>query len=97
MPNHAGGDVTFGPNHLADLVLWNYTETGTSVGEFNLWTRNNRFLKPIIAGFQGTTTFNADQVTVDLSHGTMVEPLSLYQAQLQTRLRKVPSWLTNLK
>lgn len=97
LPNHAGGDVTFGPNHLADLVLWNYTETGTSVGEFNLWARNNRFLKPIIAGFQGATTFNPDQVTVDLSHGTMVEPLSLYQAQLQTRLRKVPSWLTILK
>ena len=57
----------------------------------------NHVLKPIIAGFHGATTFNPDQVTVDLSHGTMVEPLSLYQAQLQTRLRKVPSWLTNLK
>lgn len=95
LPNHAGGDVTFGPNHLADLVLWNYTETGSSGGEFNLWTRNNRFLKPIIAGFQGATSFKPEQVTADLSHGTKVEPLSLYEAQLQTRLRRLPSWITN--
>lgn len=95
LPNHAGGDVTFGPNHLADLVLWNYTETGSSGGEFNLWTRNNRFLKPIIAGFQGATTFKPEQVTADLSHGTKVEPLSLYEAQLQTRLRQLPSWISN--
>ena len=95
LPNHAGGDVTFGPNHLADLVLWNYTETGSSGGEFNLWTRNNRFLKPIIAGFQGATTFKPEQVTADLSHGTKVGPLSLYKAQLQTRLRQLPSWISN--
>lgn len=95
LPNHAGGDVTFGPNHLADLVLWNYTETGSSGGEFNLWTRNNRFLKPIIAGFQGATTFKPKQVTADLSHGTKVGPLSLYKAQLQTRLRQLPSWISN--
>lgn len=95
LANHAGGDVTFGPNHLADLVLWNYQETGASAGEFNLWTRNNRFVKPIIAGFQGTTTFRAEQVTADLSHGTKVEPASLYEAQLQTRLKQVPAWMAN--
>ena len=94
LPNHAGGDVTFGPNHLGDLVLWNYAETGSSGGEFNLWTRNNRFLKPIIAGFQGATSFRPEQVTADLSHGTKVEPLSLYEAQLQTRLQQLPSWIS---
>ena len=73
----------------------NYTETGSSGGEFNLWTRNNRFLKPIIAGFQGATSFKPEQVTADLSHGTKVEPLSLYEAQLQTRLQQLPSWISN--
>ena len=66
-----------------------------SAGEFNLWTRNNRFVKPIIAGFQGATTFRAEQVTADLSHGTKVEPASLYEAQLQTRLKQVPAWMAN--
>lgn len=97
LPNHAGGDASAGPNHLADLVLWNYRETGTSSGEFNLWVRNNRFLRPIIAGFQGATTFQPAQVTADESHGQAVEPASLYEAQLQTRLGYLPEWVTTLK
>lgn len=48
-----------------------------------------------IAGFQGATTFRAEQVTADLSHGTKVEPASLYEAQLQTRLKQVPAWMAN--
>lgn len=97
LPNHAGGDAALGPNHLADLVLWNYRETGTGGGEFDLWVRNNRFLMPVIAGFQGSTTFRPEQVTADESHGSAVEPESLYEAQLTLRLGVLPSWLQALK
>lgn len=97
LPDHAGGDAALGPNHLADLVLWNYRETSTTGGEFDLWTRNNRFLMPIIAGFQGSTTFHPEQVTINESHGTAVEPESLYEAQLTLRLGTLPQWLQELK
>lgn len=96
LPNHAGGDAALGPNHLADLVLWNYRATSGS-GRFDLWQRNNRFLMPIIAGFQGGVTFSAGQVTADESHGRAVEPQSLYEAQLILRLGALPQWLQQLK
>lgn len=97
LPDHAGGDAALGPNHLADLVLWNYRETSATGGEFDLWARNNRFLMPIIAGFQGSTTFHPEQVTINESHGTAVEPESLYEAQLTLRLGTLPQWLQELK
>lgn len=89
LPNHAGGDAALGPNHLADLVLWNYRETGTGGGEFDLWVRNNRFLMPVIAGFQGSTTFRPEQVTADESHGSAVEPESPYEAKVSTTMASV--------
>ncbi len=98
MQNHAGGDIASSPNHLSDLVLWNYKETDGAETGFNLWTRNNRYLKPIIAGFHGAgTTFLPDQVTADESHGTAVYPESLYEAQLTERLGALPDWLQQLK
>ena len=97
LPNHGGGDAALGPNHLADLVLWNYRETSPDGGEFDFWVRNNRFLMPVIAGFQGNTTFRPEQVTADESHGTAVEPESLYEAQLTLRLGILPEWLQSLK
>lgn len=97
LPNHGGGDAALGPNHLADLVLWNYHETSPDGGEFDFWVRNNRFLMPVIAGFQGNTTFRPEQVTADENHGTAVEPESLYEAQLTLRLGILPEWLQSLK
>ena len=97
LPNHAGGDAAAGPNHLADLTLWNYRETGSAGGTFDLWVRNNRFLMPILAGYQGSTLFLPEQVTADESHGTAVEPASLYEAQLLLRLGSLPQWLQELK
>lgn len=97
LPNHAGGDASAGPNHLADLVLWNYKETGNGAGTFDLWVRNNRFLMPIFAGYQGTTRFKPEQVTADESHGRAVYPESLYEAQLIYRLGYLPDWIQALK
>ena len=87
-PNHAGGDAALGPNHLRGLVLWNYTQTSGTTGEFALWRRNNRFVMPVIAGFRGTATFNSAETSAIESYGSSVEPLSLYEAQLKLRLEK---------
>ncbi len=92
MPNHAGGDAALGPNHLADLVLWNFRQSSAGGITFNLWQRNNRFLKPIIVGYQGSNRFLPEQVTADESHGKAVYPYSLYQGQLMLRLGYLPEW-----
>ena len=46
---------------------------------------------------QGSTLFLPEQVTADESHGTAVEPASLYEAQLLLRLGSLPQWLQELK
>lgn len=59
---HAGGAVSSNPNHLNDLVIWNYKETDKPSSNFEFWpsdTKFWKFLPPIIVGFHGTgTTFN---------------------------------------
>lgn len=97
LPNHAGGDQAAAPNHLGGLVLWNYTNTSAG-GAFDLWCRNNRFLMPIIVGFQGNTmTFQEEQVSLLESIGKAVYPESLYEAQLVERLGYLPEWIQALK
>ncbi|MGN0309845.1 MAG: DUF4955 domain-containing protein [Bacteroides sp.] len=94
MANHAGGDAALGPNHLGHLTLWNYRETNYGAGKFDLWVRNNRFLMPVIVGYQGNTVFKAEQVTCDESHGKAVYPESLYEGQLMLRLGYLPDWMS---
>lgn len=97
IPNHAGGDQAAAPNHLGELVMWNYTNTAAG-GDFDLWCRNNRFLMPVIAGFQGNVIdFDPRQVTINESPGTAVYPESLYEAQLMQRLGYLPEWIQALK
>lgn len=53
---------------------------------------------PIIVGHHGSkTTFIPTQVTADEGNGTAMEPLSLYEAQLENRLGMTPQWLNDLK
>lgn len=96
IPNHAGGDQASAPNHLQELVLWNYNCTN-GAGSFDLWSRNNRFLMPIIAGFKGRVNFDSNQVTINERQGSAVYPESLYEAQLMERLGYLPEWLQELK
>lgn len=87
-PGHAGGDAALGPNHLRGLVLWNYTQTAGATGDFPLWSRNNRFVMPVVAGYVGTATFSLSEIAAVESCGNHVEPESLYEAQLALRTRK---------
>lgn len=104
-----GGDYNQLPNHLDDLTIWNmYSErsraaSGNSApaGVFDWWRigfKGWKFLPPVIVGFHGDPlNFVPEQVKLDESHGTPVEPQSLYEAQLEKRLGFVPDWLKALK
>lgn len=105
-----GGDANQVPNHLNDLTIWNMYSTNTKVngngtlpsnGEFDWWRTGWQYWKilpPIIVGFHGAQAkFVQDQVKLDESNGTPVEPQSLYEAQLKRRLGAVPAWLNALK
>lgn len=97
MAGRQGGAIENLPNHLSGLVFWNYTQTGTPVKDFDFWPENDVWFKmvnPIVVGFVGNgTTFKKDQPVQMESFGQHVTPSSLYEAQLQQRLRKLPDWL----
>lgn len=109
MQTRQGGDAAQVPNHLADLTIWNMNSTNSpapkgngNVGtEFDWWRSGWKYWKilpPVIVGFHGDpVTFVQDQVKLDESNGTPVEPQSLYEAQLKKRLGHVPAWLNALK
>ncbi len=109
MQYRQGGDYNQLPNHLDDLTIWNMysersrTASGNSApaGVFDWWRigfKGWKFLPPVIVGFHGEPlNFVQEQVKLDESNGTPVEPQSLYEAQLEKRLGFVPAWLKALK
>ena len=101
--NRQGGDSGLQPNHLDELVIWNFNTTAVSAMASNwTWWKTDskywRFLPPVIVGWHGMyCNFVQSSCKADSSHGTEVEPGSLYEAQLKERLGYVPSWLNSLK
>ena len=96
-----GGADTEMPNHLADLMLWNFDNTVPFSGTWIWWDNGSswwKFLPPVIVGFHGeAVNFDPTQTKVNSSYGTEVTPGSLYEAQLRNRLGFVPGWLNELK
>lgn len=98
MAARSGGDEAAAPNHLGELILWNFNETDGGEKDFDTWRRNTRWVRPVIVGMHGgSTSFKTTQVTVEEGNGTLMEPLSLYEAQITRRLGIIPQWLNNLK
>jgi len=97
MMNRGGGDIANMPNHMRNLVFWNYNKTNTEYPEFDFWPATQRYWKipyPIMVGFHGTPTkFIGGKLKYEESNGTPVLPISLYEAQLRFRLGKLPSWI----
>lgn len=103
---HCGGDKTMLPNHLDDLVLWNFEALNSFSAVWDWWSAEGlswKFLPPVIVGFHGGECIFAPQsLKYEESHGTPVSdpqhaPESLYEAQLELRLGAVPGWLLELK
>lgn len=98
MAARSGGDEAAAPNHLDELILWNFNETDGGEKDFDTWRRNTRWVRPVIVGMHGgSTSFKTTQVTAEEGNGTLMEPLSLYEAQITRRLGAIPQWLNNLK
>lgn len=98
MAARSGGDEAAAPNHLGELILWNFNETDGGEKDFDTWRRNTRWVRPVIVGMHGgSTSFKTTQVTAEEGNGTLMEPLSLYEAQITRRLGAIPQWLNNLK
>jgi hypothetical protein len=81
------------PNHLENLVFWNYNNTGTGepgLFQFMRWSSlYGRTIMPYVVGFHGNPqAFDESMIAVLESNGTAVEPASIYEAQYKMRLGK---------
>lgn len=97
-----GGGARFNlPNHGKYLVLWNYKETDEAESEFSFWSKKQwywKIVEPIVVGFHGSgTTFESEDVGYEESTGTPVKPTSLFEAQLELRLGKLPEWIEQVR
>jgi hypothetical protein len=99
--NRGGGSKENMPNHMQNLVLWNFKQTNEAYEKFDFWPVKPWYWRipyPIVVGFHGTKTqFISEQLKYSESIGKQVEPESLYEAQLKLRLGMIPDWLIKLK
>ncbi|MBJ7882991.1 DUF4955 domain-containing protein [Gelidibacter salicanalis] len=106
MTNH-GGFHKNEPHHLKGLTLWNYKRNGDTITNYDFWKMSGKYkndmywgfsvVNPNIIGLHGSlTTFNEENVGYLESLGKAVLPGSLYEAQLQYRLKKTPEWLSEI-
>jgi len=87
-----GGAENNQPNHMHGLVLWNYNNTGTGEpGEFHFMRPDSKYgrnIMPYVIGFHGGhQTWAEAEMAVLESNGAAVYPASLYEAQLELRMR----------
>ena len=94
--NHGGGAQENLPNHMSNLIFWNYKQTNTPYTPFDFWPveRYWKVPMPIIVGFTGGTTFIHDQLKYEESTGKPVLPTSLYEAQFKLRMGKLPYFIS---
>ena len=96
----SGASLANYPNHLKHYVLWNFKHRGI-LRHYDFWRpgdARDRFVQPIIVGLHGDpATFNESTLQVLESNGSPVEPESLFEAQLESRLQTLPLWLNDLR
>jgi hypothetical protein len=96
-----GGSTGALPNHLKNMVLWNfegvsYQNTNVKTFRPNSETKYAKFITPIISGLKGfTMSSEPNQFQVNESPGKHVDEESLYESQLQYRLGTLPNWISN--
>ncbi len=94
-----GGSTGALPNHLRNMVLWNfegvsYQSSGVKSWRPNSETKYAKFLMPIISGLQGFTMSTvSNQYQENESPGVPVDEESLYEEQLEYRLGYLPVWI----
>lgn len=94
-----GGSTGALPNHLKNLVLWNFEGVSYQSSSVKSWRPNSetiyaKFLMPIISGLQGfTMSTEENQYQENESPGSHVDETSLYETQLTHRLGSLPDWI----
>ncbi len=102
-----GGNTRNLPNHLGGLVIWNFTQTGSHVGNhfdgtLDFWKLPDSddkpygfftAVNPVLVGYRGPVTrFNEASMRLE-KPGEVAMPRSLYEAQLEHRLGELPQWI----
>jgi len=101
----SGGPIIGMPNHAKDLVFWNFNYQRDFKKHLLLpldfWSKEGRrpyFVKPIFSGLHGRkVVIQKNTILRNESYGKPVEPVSLYEAQVQLRLGKLPAWVSQCK
>ncbi|MBV5343216.1 DUF4955 domain-containing protein, partial [bacterium] len=67
---------------------------------YEFWDSNSIWLKipmPVVAGFKAShITFNQQQLKLPEALNGKTSPESLYEAQLELRLGKLPQWISEI-
>ncbi len=90
-----GGPVPGHPHHGKGMVFWNFQHRSRRPSlTYNFWDperrRNFTIAQPVFAGFRSDNEVNLVNYGLNESQGKAVYPASLFEAQLQLRLRGVP-------
>lgn len=94
----SGGPAPSFPNHLRWMVFWNFFYDSEDEQPINFWNyekgKEAKFVKPLFVGLHGKpVTLKEDSVDANECPGAPVTPESLYEAQLELRLGKLPDWV----
>ncbi|WP_342332011.1 DUF4955 domain-containing protein [Pedobacter sp. FW305-3-2-15-E-R2A2] len=86
-----GGPEPGHPHHGKQLVLWNFHHKSAKDQHYNFWDRSRRrnytIAAPILEGFTSDRLVTFENAGVNELQGTPVLPRSLFEAQLQLRLK----------
>ncbi|MDR7130230.1 hypothetical protein J2X69_002578 [Algoriphagus sp. 4150] len=86
-----GGPLPGLPHHGKYLVFWNFNYRSDRDFHYDFWSvekrRNYTIADPIFVGFRANRTITFENVGIDQSRGEEVFPKSLFEAQLELRLR----------
>ena len=93
-----GGPVPAFPNHQRWMVYWNFLYQGSDKLPIDFWNMQKngvgKFVKPLFVGIHGKEiSFKDGTLQGNESPGKPVTPESLYEAQLELRLGKLPGWV----
>jgi len=94
----SGGPAPSFPNHLRWMVFWNFFYDSDDEQPINFWNyekgKEAKFVKPLFVGLHGKPVkLKEDSVEANECPGAPVTPESLYEAQLELRIGKLPDWV----
>lgn len=87
-----GGPLPGLPHHGKYLVFWNFRHSSTFDFHYKFWDtkkrRNHTFAHPVFVGFQADRKITFEDEGLNQLPGRAVKPRSLFEAQLELRLKR---------